>query len=530
MINLQEILKNNTEDSIDSIIDNLDILGKIELLDKIKKFEELNNYNKLFDVFTNTNKNYLKQAFIENNSDELKKGAIKLSDFDFSIGSYKKHKEYFDAGCINKIRLILGGNRVGKTETGTLYELACHAINWYPDWWQGKKFNKKDLTVLLATDSRKSCRDNLQAKLIGPTIEQFGLGLIPKSNFVEMPKRLQGVQNSVDYFKVKRNGGGTTTIYFKTYEQDRKDYQGINADIVIFDEEPPDDIYEEGLLRTTTTGGIVMLSFTPLQGTTKLIGDFERNARENPDLIYITRCGWDDVPHLTALKKMEMLKGISPHQIEARTKGIPSIGAGHVYQFPQSSYVVEPFDIPNQYRLFMAVDGGYNTTAALFFAYDGDTETYYVYDEYYGQRKPNIDNVNAIYARSFKGKLKGVIDPNNIEGSTSFDGRKIVEDYRNRGLNLSKANNAVEFGINKVYELFNNGQLKIFKTCKNLLDELKLYTRDLDGKIKKVNDHAVDALRYGVVSGLPVAEYKSALLNNNKRNINNLYHGRFMPL
>jgi phage terminase large subunit-like protein len=43
---------------------------------------------------------------------------------------------------------------------------------------------------------------------------------------------------------------------------------------VWFDEEPPQDIYTEGLMRTMTTQGVVIATFTPLSGLTDVALSF----------------------------------------------------------------------------------------------------------------------------------------------------------------------------------------------------------------------------------------------------------------
>ena len=40
------------------------------------------------------------------------------------------------------------------------------------------------------------------------------------------------------------------------------------------DEEPPEDVYGECLIRTATTDGIVMLTFTPLAGMSEVVMSF----------------------------------------------------------------------------------------------------------------------------------------------------------------------------------------------------------------------------------------------------------------
>jgi phage terminase large subunit-like protein len=61
---------------------------------------------------------------------------------------------------------------------------------------------------------------------------------------------------------------------FKAYEQGRAAWQGETLHGVWFDEEPPLDVYLEGLTRTNATGGIVMLTFTPLKGMSDVVRMF----------------------------------------------------------------------------------------------------------------------------------------------------------------------------------------------------------------------------------------------------------------
>ena len=55
--------------------------------------------------------------------------------------------------------------------------------------------------------------------------------------------------------------------------------QGETLDFVWFDEEPPQDVYIEGLTRTNATGGMIFLTFTPLKGISDVVHSF------------ITECG-----------------------------------------------------------------------------------------------------------------------------------------------------------------------------------------------------------------------------------------------
>jgi hypothetical protein len=75
--------------------------------------------------------------------------------------------------------------------------------------------------------------------------------------------------------------------------------------------------------------------------------------------------------------------------------------------------------------------------------------------------------------------------------------------YRELGLELQPAVNAVEAGITEVWQLLVSGQLKVMASCTNWLREFRNYHRDDkgSGKIVKRNDHLMDATRYLIVSG-----------------------------
>jgi PBSX family phage terminase large subunit len=63
-----------------------------------------------------------------------------------------------------------------------------------------------------------------------------------------------------------------------------------------------------------------------------------------------------------------------------------------------------------------------------------------------------------------------------------------------------KANNSVESGIDYIGAKMERGQFFISKNCTGVLSEIWDYCRDEAGRIVKVNDHYLDALRYAVFS------------------------------
>ena len=65
--------------------------------------------------------------------------------------------------------------------------------------------------------------------------------------------------------------GGNSLLSLKSYDQRREAFQGTEQDIIWLDEEPPIDIYTECLIRTMTTNGLLILTFTPLEGLSEVV-------------------------------------------------------------------------------------------------------------------------------------------------------------------------------------------------------------------------------------------------------------------
>ena len=68
--------------------------------------------------------------------------------------------------------------------------------------------------------------------------------------------RSGGVAESADTVYVKHSSGGESMLVFKSYDQKRRSFQGTEREVIWLDEEPPMDIYSEGLTRTAATHGI----------------------------------------------------------------------------------------------------------------------------------------------------------------------------------------------------------------------------------------------------------------------------------
>jgi phage terminase large subunit-like protein len=193
---------------------------------------------------------------------------------------YRKHIAFFNAGAIHRERLLIAANRVGKTDAGCL-EVTFHTTGLYPSWWEGRVFTEP-VNIWACGDTGKTVRDIIQEKLLGP-VGRPEDGFIPPY-LREHTARKQGIADAVETIWVKHVTGGISSIQLKSYDQRREAFQGTQMHAIWLDEEPPDDIYTECVLRTAKTsdfpGGIVFMTFTPLQGMTKLVQDFMKEAEK----------------------------------------------------------------------------------------------------------------------------------------------------------------------------------------------------------------------------------------------------------
>lgn len=211
----------------------------------------------------------------------------------------------------------------------------------------------------------------------------------------------------------------------------------------------------------------------------------------------VVMAGWDDVPHIDAAERARLIAATPPHEVEARSKGIPSLGSGAIYPIALEDVIVDPFELPRSWPRAYGMDVGWKATAAVWGAWDRENDIVYLTREYKrGQAEPAV-HVSAIQA---PGKnLAGAIDPAS-RGRSQEDGVRLMDTYQTLGLNLVRAKNAVEDGLFQCYQRYTTGRLKIFRPLVQTIAEFRLYRRDENGKVVKENDHLMDAKRYLVAT------------------------------
>lgn len=190
---------------------------------------------------------------------------------------YPKHIEFFAAGAEYRERCFMAANRVGKTIAGA-YEAALHLTGLYNDiapWWDGRRFPSA-VRGWAAGKTNETTRDIVQAKLFGEVAWRggrktvTGTGLIPGDAIGDITWK-QGVSDLIDTAKIKHVSGEWSLLGLKSYQQGRGSFEGTEQHFIWLDEEPPMDIYGECLIRTATTQGLILMTFTPLDGMTETV-------------------------------------------------------------------------------------------------------------------------------------------------------------------------------------------------------------------------------------------------------------------
>lgn len=193
---------------------------------------------------------------------------------------YKKHMLFLKAGAVYRERALIAANRTGKTYLATA-EDAYHMTGRYPKWWQGKRF-EHPVDLWAVGKTHETTRDILQKYMVGNRYD-MGTGMLPRDDLFWDGKfhctTKSGVPDAIldVYCKHHTNNkfDGYSHCTFKSYVQGKDAFMGDSIHVVHLDEEPSDkEIYGECLTRTMTTNGIILCTFTPLDGMSEVVLSF----------------------------------------------------------------------------------------------------------------------------------------------------------------------------------------------------------------------------------------------------------------
>lgn len=410
---------------------------------------------------------------------------------------YKRQREFLDAGATKRERLLIAGNQNGKTHCGA-FEACIHMTGLYPKDWKGRRFDKPTKGWACGMTSL-AVRDIQQKKLCGePGVDvAFGTGMIAKGLFVDKPSLARGVTDAYDTIQVRHVSGGVSVCRFKSYEQGRAKFQGESLDWIWFDEEPPEDVYSEGLTRTVATGGMAFMTFTPLEGWSAVVNRFLTEESPSRETITMTI---DDALHIPPEKRQEIIDGYAPHEREARARGVPMLGSGRIFLTLEASLIEEAIErVPIYWGKLWGLDFGIgHPFAAVLGAIDRDNDVWHILHVI-----RMADALSLVQATAMLriGAQVPVAWPRDGTDRDPHTGEPLSASFRKHGLKMlhvhatwEAGGMSTEAGIQEWDEREKTGRLKVAGHLVDWWEERRFYHRK-DGKIIKIKDDVMSATR-----------------------------------
>ena len=432
----------------------------------------------------------------------------KLADYK----PYPKQAEFHAGGRSCRERCLMAASQVGKTYSASM-EAAMHLTGKYPNWWEGARFNRP-IVMWTGSESNETSREIIQAALLGcedanEDAPDMGTGAIPGDTIVKLTKRQAGVRDVIDQIVVHHKNGGQSRCVLKTYEQKRPKWQGKKVDVIWVDEEPDSDIYAEALTRTQAVpDGLVMMTFTPLKGTTTVVERFLSPQPGDPKR-HLTNMTIEDAPHYTPEQRAEAIAAMMPHERKTRELGIPMMGEGVVWPIAEDEIKCLPFEIPRHYARICGVDFGMDHPAAgAWIAYNGDTKTAYLYDCYQKSGQTPLYHAGAITQRDPQGYIPVAWPHDGLQRDKGGTGRKLWKQYKGHGVRMMKESARIEDdkggaqGKEAIATLMHErmilGTFKVFSHLDEFFTQFRMYHRK-DGQIVAIKDDILAATMYAMM-------------------------------
>ena len=401
--------------------------------------------------------------------------------------------------CAKRNRWVFGGNRTGKTECG-----AVEAV-WLARGIHPYKRNKRTDGWVVSL-SRHVQREVAQKKILHYLNPDWIADVVMESGKSQNP-----ASGIIDFIAVKNVFGTVSTIGFKTCEAGREKFAGASLDYVWFDEEPPEDIYDECAMRVVDKKGLLFGTMTPLLGLTFVYKRIYLNPNNDPEVWHIFM-EWADNPYLDPDEVNRVSAAMTDAELDVRRFGRFVDAKGAVYtEFDERIHVIPPFAVPEDWQYLLSIDPGLNNPLSChWYAVDYDGNVYVVAEHFEAGKSVayHAERIKAISAAigwrtDARGRISALID--SAAGQHTLNAEKsVAELFCDNGILVdTHVNKDLFSGINRVKQyLMTDGKprLFVFDSCVNLIRELKSYRWGDGDRPVKTDDHAVDELRYLLMS------------------------------
>lgn len=337
----------------------------------------------------------------------------------------------------------------------------------------------------------------------------------------ELSSLLQGfvTYNKQDKLFLFPNGSLLELGYCAS-ESDVLQYQGQEYDVIFIDEATQFTEYQFQTLTACLRGvndfpKRIYITCNPggvgHEWVKRLFVSKRYKETENPDdYEFISATVFDNKVLMEKDKGyVDMLNNLSDGLRQAWRDGNWDMLAGQYFSmFDRSVHVIEPFEIPQHWQKYRAIDYGLDCLACVWVAID-ELGNYYVYREYAESDKIISIGAEDILKLSEGENIQYTVAPSDLWARSQESAKSKADIFRENGLTLIKGNNNREAGWLALAEMLKpiktdegtESRLKIFSTCQNLIEYIPALQRDN----KKPTDcmtephditHLPDALRY----------------------------------
>lgn len=459
---------------------------------------------------------------------------------EFETFDGKKHVIY---GCpqytfhssLADTRAFFGGNRSGKTTSGAV-EISYHATGKYPDWWEGRKWDRPVTIRCFASDFQKGL------KVVTKKLREW----LPKDSIIHVYKNNQKAEVE---WHIKHASGGISYIDMMTYEQDPYLAEGWSGDIAWFDEPPPRATYIATVRGLVDSNGICLFTLTPLKepwlfdeiyntkdpNITSVLCDLRHNLeRYNP--FSRQTIGLRE----ESIRKFEMK--LTEEERETRMHGKFRYLAGRIWKewdrdihtFDRSMWiagkdgVIVDGEPPTHWPRCMLIDPHDRNPHALLWIACDETEEYWVYREMYceGLIGDIVKKIKQVELDAREKIQIRIMDPNFGPKKYANSGLTVRDEFEQEGraenykIRFTFGDDRKEIGRKAVGKLFrydttipisfmNHPRLKVADNLKDFIYQVEHYVwddfrigieRDPKEQPKEMNTHFPDLLHYFALS------------------------------
>lgn len=351
-------------------------------------------------------------------------------------------------------------------------------------------------------------------------------------NDKDVSKRIAFFKESTKEFKFPN--GSRIVLGYCDNEKDVLQYQGQAYEVIVLEEATHFTEFQfQTLTESNRMSGNLKAKFNPRMYFTcnpggvghnwvkRLFIDRDFKETENlDDYIFIPSLVFENkyiMEHDPAY--VNVLKNLPEDRREAMLYGNWDVFDGQFFrEFNRNVHVIEPFEIPEHWNRYIAMDYGLDMFAVLFIAVDPKGKAY-VYNEIHKSNLIVSEARQVLKSIMRHYKYKAKYAPPDLWNRNRDTGKSTAELFYEGGVDLTKVSNNREAGwlnvkewlkVKKVRheqtgELIQDSDLKIFSNCINLIRCLPQLQHDE----KNPNDvatepheitHITDALRYFCVN------------------------------